>query len=276
MASVSLGVLGLIWAISRSGFKTNTGRMVRVEAKGKTLTEGFIGANGSINQPTYEMIMVNVSAPQTKLVYQTKKVKANGNGETYKWGVVKILKPDNGRRTYDVPYLGKDATSAPLNAKVFQNLESPIGYATVEWNTITNGLPTANNGIGRKGWYLRGSSSVVDEASAQTYADNLYNNMVANNEPTEPSEPEDEPTFPTQPTLPPMGTPSQPMPSFVEATEVGTVIEVDDYVDVVDTGNSVLPNQNTLEEVVVVAPVANLKPTQKGLTFNKKRGLGGF
>ena len=260
--SVPLFGLGLLWAISRSGFSSNTGRMVRVVAGGELITEGFIGANGSINQPVYQTIMVRVAAPQTAFVYKTKKIKMSSNGETYQFGVIKILKSDDGRRQYNIPSLGKGLNTED---NIFENLESPVGYATVEWNTMTNSITRSNNGIGRKGWFQRLSPSIIDEESAQTYADDLYNNMVANNQPTEPSEPE-EPTVPLEPLL----------PSFEENVEVPYVAVDLDTSGVIDA--DVIVNDPIVVEddpVVVVDDVIDFN-TNRGLNFNKFRGLGGL
>lgn len=268
--SVPMFGLGLLWAISRSGFSSNTGRMVRAEALGETITKGFIGANGGINQPTYQKIMVRVAAPQTSIIYKTKKIKMSANGETYQFGVIKILKSDDGRRKYNIPSLGKGLNRV---GNVFENLESPVGYATVEWNTMTNSITRSNNGIGRKGWFLRLSSSIIDEESAQTYADNLYNNMLANNEPTEPSEPE-EPTVPLEPLL----------PSFEEDVEVPYVAVDLDTISVIDVDDVVIVNdpigfqvEDDPDVVVddVVLEVIDFN-TNRGLNFNKFRGLGGL
>ena len=60
-----------LWGLSRSGFSSRYVYPVWVKNPADKLTEGFIGQNGSINQPTYGKMKVGFEAPKAELCYSS-------------------------------------------------------------------------------------------------------------------------------------------------------------------------------------------------------------
>lgn len=175
-------------------------RMVDVIAKGKQKTAGFIGENGSINQPTYEYIKVKVEAPMTKIVYKTPSGRHwNDSSKRVQYGVIEYLEPTEGRATYTRP------DGVKQTSKVFA--PAPQGYSICEYVDYMkiDGKPAPNNSTGRYNWMLRPSSMsgkmTLEEAKAR--ADEYYKRGTEKPEQKPPSEPEGDGLLPPTPTLPP-------------------------------------------------------------------------
>jgi len=161
-------------------------RMVDVIVKGKQLTAGFIGEQGSINQPTYEYIKVKAEAPMTKIVYKTPSGRHwNDSSKRVQYGVIEYLEPTEGRATYTRP------DGVKQTSKVFA--AAPQGYSICEYVDYMkiDGKPAPNNSTGRYNWMLRPSSMsgkmTLEEAKAR--ADEYYKRATEKPEEKEPSEP---------------------------------------------------------------------------------------
>jgi hypothetical protein len=247
----------IIWAISRSNLKMPSGRRtVPVRAKGEILQEGYIGENGQINQPVYDMIKVRVEAPAMRFVYKTEWVSKNGHRMRY--AVLKHTGFDDGRRTYDVGDKQK-------NSNVFPTYQD--AYYACEWNEFNNDSINPYGSTGIKGWVLRNNRYPLTLEGQKEYVDMLFDNASTPEPEPQPSEPEPLPpeVLPPSglnPMLPPMGglTPIQATEVDEEPVMIDEVVE-EEPIDVV-------------EEVVEEEPVAEINIEALQSRLNKQRGLG--
>jgi len=214
-------------------------RMVSVVAMTDTLTEGSIGDNGSINQPTHAHGKVMVRKPPTKKIFQTRSghVFSDTTMPKIRYGVVYYSEDDDGRRDYS--FVNSGGEEQERNASVFSSKTQ--GYYIAEYNPerkeYFNGVEFSNpyGGTGIKDWYILNPDNrdIADsKLDAIAKANMMFENKI---EPQpEPSQPEDDndpfpnpiaPISPISPIMPmnPVNMVEAPNPSVVGEEETHTM-----------------------------------------------------
>ena len=237
-----------IW-LSKKGGKGV--RMINIVGMGDTLTQGWIGDNGSINQPTYDWEIIRVEKPPTKLMFQTAWGHIDGDTTKpkIKYGVVYYSAEDDGRRTYQ--YVNPDGSKGERNAKVLPYANE--GYYLVHYvkdaKSYHNGVGMSDpySGTGIKNWFIltpdnRNYSDNLDKAKDK--AMEWFENKT-DSKPTPPTNEPDDDTFPLNPPSLPDG--GGMMPSL--GMEAGT----DDLVAITPV-NAVVEDTTVVEDIVVIQP----------------------
>ena len=238
-----------VWLAKKRG----TGvRQISIVAKGEELTQGFIGPNGSINQPTYDWVKVRVDKPPTKLMYSTSWGHIDGDTTKpkIKYGVVYYSAEDDGRRTYD--YKDTKGATAKRNAKVlpFANEGYYLVHYVADAKSYHNGvgMPDPYSGTGIKGWFIktpdnRNYSDNLDKA--KDTADEWWDAKTAPPPTPTPDDDDDGGLDPLQPSLPtfPADSGGFTAPMGVEASQAGETEEVDIQVEELVINTSAFNNR---------------------------------
>lgn len=227
---MEIGFIALLalWGLSRSGLSANRVYPVLINNPADLTTAGYIGEQGSINQPTYGKMKVGFEAPDSKYYYSTRPSKSGARkycvyyvgaveprviitvpagyvGAGTEYNVSNWITQNMGEGYYVmVKGLksgvrgGRPSNTGNLPSAQFNALmQRDIGISYVEYET------------GQR--YIRHASK--EDAIAQ--ANVLIDSWDATWEPTDPTpkpEPTPDPTIPpTSPTLPPME-PVSPIP----------------------------------------------------------------
>lgn len=180
-------------------------RSVDVVTETLEVSEGFVGDNGSLNQPVYEFGLRRVEAPQCELIFKTPKGRyfSDSDKPTAQFGVVFYSVEDDGRRV-----ITRD-NGLEVEQSVFESRS--VGYYVVQYTPdyTSHSILNPYGSTGLRDWVIREGThngQATPEASTLE-AERLYANAI---EPQPEAVPEDEDLDdgeidPTQPSIPTLG-----------------------------------------------------------------------
>jgi hypothetical protein len=180
-------------------------RMVNVITETLEVSEGFVGDNGSINQPVYGFGLRRVEAPQCELIFKTPKGRyfSESDKPTAQFGVVFYSVEDDGRRV-----ITRD-NDVEVEQSVFESRS--VGYYVVQYTPdyTSHSILNPYGSTGLRDWVIREGThngEATPEASTLE-AERLYANAI---EPRPESVPEDDDlddgeVDPSKPSIPTLG-----------------------------------------------------------------------
>lgn len=222
---IGFAAIVALWALSRSGFTSRTVYPVVINNPADLLSEGYIGEQGSINQPVYGKMKVGFKAPKAKLCYSSRiskdgvrryqvwhiegtepraiiKIPAGYKGAGTEYNItnwitqnmgegyyvmINALKEGRGGRESYSNFTGTPAEKTALTQRA-------IGVSWVKYETAQRYVKHQN------------------KMTAKEQMDELIDNWDSTYQPDDPTPPTPEPT-PEPPTLPPIDpTPPTPLP----------------------------------------------------------------